>query len=388
MLDIKSTLKNYNFFKDKNISNSKIFRYIELKNILKNYRDILNIELVGYSIEKKKILKIKWGVGRKKIFIISQMHGNETTGTKAVFDLFSFLKKRENIKIADIFFRNLTIFFIPMLNPDGSEYFQRRNSINIDLNRDTISLQSPEIKILIKEIKKHKPNIIFNLHDQRTIYNVGKKKFNPAILSFLSPSISNKKTDINYAKKISMNLIYNIYKNIKSILPYNIGSIGRYSSEYIPTAIGDYLQIHGYPCILIESGNYPGDIKKTIVRKYSFLSILFGVFSIYKENIFIKKNYMNYFYIKKNRKILLDRIYRKVKIKKNNSKFFVDIGLMYIEKFNFLNEKIEYYFRIVDIGDLSMFFSYEEIISVGKEYHGNNGETFPKIGDIKNFKIC
>ncbi|WP_185869597.1 M14 family zinc carboxypeptidase [Blattabacterium cuenoti] len=383
LFDIKYLFKNYDLFKDKDIKPYKIFKYSKLLKIIDKYQNICSIIPVGLSIEKRKIFKIKWGIGEKKIFIWSQMHGNETTGTKSMFDILHFLKKN-NEEIVNFFFKKLTIMFIPMLNPDGSEKYKRRNAINIDLNRDAISLQSPEIQILFQEIDKNKPHILFNLHDQRSIYNVGSKFFNPAILSFLSPSIKGNIYSISRIK--SMEVIYFIVKELQKVLP-NIGSIGRYSDELYPTATGDVLQQLGYPCVLFEAGNYMKDFKKEIIRKYKTLSILAGIYFFASQKNIIEKNYKSYFSIIENKKILLDKIYRKVQIQKNKKNFLVDIGLMNFEKFFYDKKDVNVFSKIVDIGDLSNFFSYEENISLGKKFCGKKGKKFPEIGDIEYFNL-
>ncbi|WP_242673946.1 M14 family zinc carboxypeptidase [Blattabacterium sp. DPU] len=350
---------------------------------MNKYKNICSIIPIGLSIEKRKIFKIKWGIGKTKILIWSQMHGNETTGTKSMFDLFHFFLMEENCDLVQFLKKSLTIVFIPMLNPDGSEKFQRRNAVNIDLNRDAIRLQSPEIQILFKEIEKNKPSVLFNLHDQRSIYNVGDKSFNPALLSFLSPSVSLKKGTYPISRKKSMGIINFIAKELYKILP-NIGSIGRFSEKLYPTATGDQLQKLGYPCVLIESGNYPKDFEKKIIRKYAFLSIIAGIYYISHEIENMEKNYKSYFLIPKNKNILLDKIYRNVQI---YNKFLVDIGLMKFEKFDLEKKNIHTITKIVDIGDLSNFFAYEEFIVTGKKYYGKSGESFPKIGNIEHFKI-
>ncbi|WP_185872209.1 M14 family zinc carboxypeptidase [Blattabacterium cuenoti] len=384
LFNIKSIFHNYEFFKDHSIKPSKIFRYCNLLEIIEKYNNICSINPIGLSIEKRKIFQIQWGVGKIKIFIWSQMHGNETTGTKSMFDIFHFFSKQKDHDLVQFFRKNLTIFYIPMLNPDGSEKFQRRNAINIDLNRDAIRLQSPEIKILFQQIYKYKPHILFNLHDQRSIYNVGDKYFNPAILSFLSPSVSVKK-DINFfsSRKKSMAIIYFITKEIQKVLP-NIGSIGRFSDNFYPTATGDTLQKGGYPCVLFEAGNYPKDNQKEKIRKYNFLSIIAGFYFISYQKDNLEKNYKFYFSIPENKNILLDKIYRKIQIKKNNDKFIIDIGLMNFEKFNFDKKNLSFVYKIVDIGDLSNFFAYEEFILPGQTFYGKN---YPKIGDIEYFNI-
>ncbi|AFJ91015.1 M14 family zinc carboxypeptidase [Blattabacterium sp. (Blaberus giganteus)] len=384
--DILSIFHNYEFFKDRSIGYSKIFRYSDLLQVINKYKNICSIVPIGWSIEKRKIFKMKWGIGKIKILIWSQMHGNESTGTKSMFDIFHFFLKEKNCDLVKFLKKNLTILFIPMLNPDGSEIFKRRNAINVDLNRDAIRLQSPEIQILFQEVKKSNPNILFNLHDQRSIYNVGNKNFNPALLSFLSPSISIKKNIYSISRKKSMGVINFIVKELYKILP-DIGSIGRFSDELYPTATGDRLQKLGYPCVLIESGNYPKDLKKEIIRKYSALSIFAGIYFISYKRENIEKNYESYLSIPENKNILLDKIYRKVEIQKNKNKFLVDIGLMNFEKFDFTKKNLSIFTKIVDIGDLSNFFAYEESIVMGKKFYGEKGESFPEIGNIERFKI-
>lgn len=384
--DIHYLFKNYNFFKEKNFNSSKIFQYSELLKMIETYENICSIVPVGTSIENRKIFKIQWGYGIYKVFIWSQMHGNETTGTKAMFDILHFFLKEKNHDLVKFIRKNLTILFIPMLNPDGAEKYQRRNAVNIDLNRDAIRLQSPEIQILFHEIQYSNPNILFNLHDQRSIYNVGNKNFNPAILSFLCPSIKEKEdTNISPKRKKAMGLIAFIEKEIRSILPY-IGSIGRFSDEFYPTATGDNLQKMGYPCILFEAGNYPKDPKKDIIRKYNALSILIGFYFLSSQKIDLEKEYSSYFTIPENKKKLLDKIYRGVEIQRGKYKFLVDIGIRNIEKFNFVKNDIDLISKIVDIGDLSNFFSYEDYTCHGKKFYTKDG-NYPIIGDIEIFDI-
>ncbi|WP_238783792.1 M14 family zinc carboxypeptidase [Blattabacterium cuenoti] len=349
--------------------------------MIKKYENICSIVPVGISVEGRKIFKFQWGTGKIKIFIWSQMHGNETTGTRAMFDIFHFFKKKEEYDLVRFLRKNLTIFFIPMLNPDGSNKFKRRNSVNIDLNRDVLRLQSPEIRILLSEIEKNHPHILFNLHDQRSIYNIGDKFFNPAILSFLAPSVKGP-TKVTKERKKAMGLIYSITNSMKKVLP-KIGSIGRYSDELFPTATGDNLQEKGYPCILFEAGFYPKDSQKEIIKKYNTLSILAGFYFFSTKEKSIEKNYKSYFFIPENKKNLFDKIYREVQIQKGKKKFLVDIGIMRYEEFDPFQKKINFISKIVDIGDLSNFFAYEEIITHGKKFHYNGKEVrnFPEIGD-------
>ena len=126
------------------------------------------------------------GNGPKKILIWTQMHGNESTGTKAVIDLINYLYKLKD-KIGLQILTNSTIKIIPLLNPDGAEVYTRVNANNIDLNRDAVERVAIESKLLRKTLEDFNPHFCFNLHDQRTIFGVEGTK-NTATISFLAPS--------------------------------------------------------------------------------------------------------------------------------------------------------------------------------------------------------
>ena len=68
----------------------------------------------GISVLEQPIELIQVGNGSKKVLMWSQMHGNESTTTKAVIDMLSFLT-RSSSSILDC----CTLYILPMLNPDG-----------------------------------------------------------------------------------------------------------------------------------------------------------------------------------------------------------------------------------------------------------------------------
>ena len=70
-------------------------RYItnnHIEPLLENLRLDFNVSIIGKSVNNKSIYSVEVGTGPKKILMWSQMHGNESTTTKALFDLFNFLK--------------------------------------------------------------------------------------------------------------------------------------------------------------------------------------------------------------------------------------------------------------------------------------------------------
>ena len=62
-------------------------RYITNKSIeplLENFTYDLEVNTIGKSVLGKSIYSVKIGNGNKKILLWSQMHGNESTTTKAI----------------------------------------------------------------------------------------------------------------------------------------------------------------------------------------------------------------------------------------------------------------------------------------------------------------
>ena len=100
----------------------------DIKPLLKKSKSFLDVELLGKSEKDIPIYKLQFGTGTKKILIWSQMHGNESTGTKAVFDFLNCLDEYKEDAIAQSILNNCTIIIVPMLNPDGAQNYTRVNA--------------------------------------------------------------------------------------------------------------------------------------------------------------------------------------------------------------------------------------------------------------------
>ena len=249
-------------------------------------------KIIGFSEESRNIHEVTIGNGSKKILIWTQMHGNESTGTKAVIDLINYLYKSKD-KIRLQILTNATIKIIPLLNPDGAEYYTRYNANSIDLNRDAVNKDATESKVLRKVLDDFKPHFCFNLHDQRTIFGVeGENK--PATISFLAPSEESSRKVTNTRIK-TMNVICSMNNLLQEIIP---GQVARYSDEFYPTATGDNFQKLGFPTILIESGHFKDDYQRETVRNFTFMSILQGIYHISSVRNF--NDYQDYFKIPNN----------------------------------------------------------------------------------------
>ena len=79
------------------------------------------------------------------------MHGNESTTTKALFDLYKYIEDHKETKFVNTLLAMCTFTFVPMLNPDGAEAYTRINANKVDLNRDAQDLSQPE-SLILKEL--------------------------------------------------------------------------------------------------------------------------------------------------------------------------------------------------------------------------------------------
>lgn len=364
---------DYLKFREENME-GRFLPYSKLKQLLD--KKFPNKIALGKSFLKREIFLLKIGKGEKKVLAWSQMHGNETTGTRAMFDVMEALKSDHP------FFKNLlnqiTIYFIPMLNPDGAEIYKRRNAVGIDLNRDFIKEASPEIKILKKAVRDIQPDFLFNLHDQRTIFNVGKTPY-PATLAFLAPA-ENEKREITPIRVKAMSVISHIYKGMENQIP---GHTSRFSDEFYPTSTGDNYTKMGFPAILFEAGHYPGDYSRNEVRKYLAMALLLALEKIAEGDL---SDSGSYFSIPENNKKFLDMIFRNVLLASESSESLSDIGIYFEEKLNPKKGVVEHICKVEEIGDLHRFYADTDVDMKGAKYKGKDN-LFPEVGESANFTV-
>src|SRR5699024_2288409 len=122
-------------------------RYItsqHISPILDKLNSKFKVTEIGRSPAGNPIHTIVVGNGPVRILAWSQMHGNETTTTKAVFDLLQAFRLFPEDPLVKMINDQVTLVIIPMLNPDGASNYTRENAGGIDLNRDALRLREPE----------------------------------------------------------------------------------------------------------------------------------------------------------------------------------------------------------------------------------------------------
>ena len=340
----------------KRVKVNEIFgRYITNSDLEKflDFFPKLDVSTLGESVEQKPIYGVKVGYGNTKVLIWSQMHGNESTSTKALLDCLNMFMTTEN-ELNQIL-KTCTLFIIPILNPDGAAYYTRFNANNIDLNRDAQDLSQPESRLLFQVFNNFKPNFCFNLHGQRTIYNVARTD-KSAILAFLSPS-ENEERSITATRRKAMAIIAEVNKFLQVEMPNNVA---RYDDSFNLNCVGDTFQSLGTPTLLYEAGHYPNDFQREEVRRLMFLAIVKGleVISAGKTDL----DYHDYLKIPENDKKFYDIIIRSARIN-NTSSEVSDIAIQYKEVL--INESIAFIPEVVAISKLDNFYGHREIDAQG-----------------------
>ncbi|HSI69432.1 MAG TPA: M14 metallopeptidase family protein [Gillisia sp.] len=322
-------------------------------------KELFRLQQVGTSIEGRELFLLSVGTGDTQVFLWSQMHGDESTATRALFDIFNFLKSEDFQQEKEKLFSNLTIHFLPMLNPDGAEKFQRRNALGIDVNRDALRLQSPEGKTLKRIRDSLEADYGFNLHDQSKYYNTGRTG-NPATISFLAPAYDFEKS-VNEVRGNAMKLIVEMNKLLQEHIP---GQVGRYNDDFEPRAFGDNIQKWGTSTILIESGGYLDDPEKEEIRKLNYTMILASLFAL-SEGDFLENEISLYEEIPENDRMLFDLKIEGVTYELLGNEYILDIGINRQEVDD--EENLSFFYRSseTDRGDLSTSYGYEEFNAEG-----------------------
>jgi len=365
----------FNQYKEQSISG----RYLTLDHIqplLEKLNTNNQVKVIGHSVLNKPIYSYEIGTGETRIYLWSQMHGNESTTTKALFDFINVLNSGSDF--AAKLLSTFTFLSIPILNPDGAALYTRENANKIDLNRDSQNLTQPESNVLRALFNTFKPDYCFNLHDQRTIFGAGNTG-KPATVSFLSPSY-NEERDINENRLKAINLIAGINDILQEFVP---GQVGRFDDSFNINCIGDTFQYLGVPTILFEAGHFPDDYQREITRKLIFFSLI-SSFKLLSENDLVDNRINDYLNISQNKVVFYDFMYKNIKINYDGIEIITNFVAQYKEEL--IEDKIQFNAYIVEVGDLENYFGHYEYDAQGAEY-SDDYDNIPKLNQKADFYL-
>ena len=354
-------------------------RYLTLdhiKPLLEKVNTNNQVKIIGKSVLGEPIYSYEIGTGKTRIYLWSQMHGNESTTTKALFDFINVLNNKS--EFAEKLLNTFTFYSIPILNPDGARLYTRENANKVDLNRDSQNLTQPESNVLREVFEAFKPDYCFNLHDQRTIYAAGDTRI-PATLSFLAPAY-NEEREINESRLKAINLIAGINEVMQEYIP---GQIGRFNDAFNFNCMGDTFQFLGAPTILFEAGHYPNDYQREITRKLIFFS-LFTAFRLLSENVLVDNRINDYLNISQNKVVFYDFMYKNIKINYDGIEIITNFVAQYKEEL--IDGKIQFNAYIVEVGELENYFGHYVYDAKGAAY-SDDFTNFPKPNQKADFYL-
>ncbi len=137
----------------------------------------LPIVWMATSDQGRKVPLVTLGKGKLKVYIQANIHGGEVEGKEAALMLLRDLPKSHS-KLLE----KLTLLVCPIYNCDGNEKWgegkrnrgsqdgpeqigERPNGAGLDLNRDCMKAESPEMRGVLEHVyKKHDPAVVLDLH--------------------------------------------------------------------------------------------------------------------------------------------------------------------------------------------------------------------------------
>ncbi|WP_221566857.1 M14 family zinc carboxypeptidase [Alkalihalobacillus sp. TS-13] len=147
--------------------------------------EVSTLDDYGTTEQGRSIYTAKVGNGDTKVWIQAQIHGDEKLTTEAVMQLLKTLGSSGNPDVKTLL-DELTLYVIPMYNPDGSIMNKREtllmdengepvnDSAYVDLNRDWTlhGFEAKESEVVYAYWADIKPDFAIDLHHQgfKTVY--------------------------------------------------------------------------------------------------------------------------------------------------------------------------------------------------------------------------
>jgi hypothetical protein len=228
----------------------------------------LSHDVVGTSVEGRPLLCFQCGHGPISVITWSQIHGDEPTGTMILADLLHELADPAN-ELSRQIHDKVTLYILPMLNPDGTHRFVRVNAQGLDPNRDARVWVTPEATTLRQIVERVSPQFAIDLHDQDPRKRVGKSsKF--VAYSVLAPKASEDDEESD-TRTISKQLASIAAETLNRFCP---GHVARYPDTFEPRGLEEYMQARGTSVVLLETAGWPGDYEKQYLRRAGLAAVI------------------------------------------------------------------------------------------------------------------
>lgn len=138
---------------------------IEFLEALQDSSERVKVTYVGETRQGKQIPVVFIGneqEGAKvRVWMQGGIHGNEPASAEGMLAVIQALTQPEQAHLFD----RLDVMIAPMVNIDGYMRQNRHDSKGLDMNRDLVKLQVPEIQQVRKVYEKYQPHVAIDFHE-------------------------------------------------------------------------------------------------------------------------------------------------------------------------------------------------------------------------------
>lgn len=141
-----------------------------------------NTTIEGYSVQKRPIKLYKFGNGPSKVLFLGAFHGNEYQSRDVLIYFMEYLSNHQEL------LESKTVYFVPVVNPDGYTVRKRTNAHGVDINRNFPTADwrktytrkrfksgtrkpEPETKTVMSILSRYNPSVIVTLHTPHNCNN-------------------------------------------------------------------------------------------------------------------------------------------------------------------------------------------------------------------------
>ena len=224
--------------------------------------------------------------GKLVALAFANIHAGEVDGKEALLALARELTDKEKHPLL----KDLVILLVPNLNADGNDKIDpknrprengpvegagtRENAQGLDLNRDFVKLESPEIRALVKLLNDWNPAVAIDCHTT----NGSKHRFT---LTYDGPRYT---SESELAKWADGTLFPAVAKKVKAATGYDIAPYGNFNADRTkwetypatPRYSIQYFALRGTLGILSESYSY-ASFKDRVAASKAFVTACFEV---------------------------------------------------------------------------------------------------------------
>jgi len=292
-------------------STSRLIDVIDfIKSLKKNYPQNIKIENLATSTEGRDIPLLFLGNpfpkspnniindGRIIVYVQANIHAGEVEGKEAIQMLIRDILMKET----DDYLRNVLLIICPVFNADGNEKISKENRTHqngpvngvgvrhngqlLDLNRDAMKLETPEVTALVNVLNKWDPALLIDLHTTNGSYH----KESPTFTWMMNANTESSLTDFmredmmpwvntNLTDKYNtLNCFYGEFLDIRN------PDKGWESYAFEPRYIVNYVGLRNRLSILNENYVY-ADFKTRVMGCYNLLKSILDYVSANNDTI-------------------------------------------------------------------------------------------------------